>query len=168
MLHGDTMDNGFKFSIYYYLLYNVNEKPIHHGVLVGTTFRNVYVKAIKHHNNECGYRYIIGVLYSYNNVYIYTVSCSLCWVDCNRCCWVVVCDEVANEGGTQSLQKSHLNSILIYWSLVFLISEVTASVEMSHWTWGNLAFPESVTWRIIALKSLLDLAYRVEAAAVKE
>jgi len=64
----------FKFNIYYYLRYNVNEKAIHHvGVIVGTTFRNiVYTKAIKHHNNECGYRYIIGVLYSYNNNIICT------------------------------------------------------------------------------------------------
>jgi len=39
--------------MYHYLRYNVYVKAIFHGVLGGTTFRNVYAKAINYHNNEC-------------------------------------------------------------------------------------------------------------------
>lgn len=76
---------------------------------------------------------------------------------------------MANQGGgTRRLRKSHLNSILIYLSLVFGISEGTASVEMSHCIIsisgtgrGEIywRFPKALhDARIFALKSLLDLA----------
>jgi len=60
----------FKFNIYYYLRYNVNEKAIYHvGVIVGTTFRILYTrKQLSTTTMSVGIgTYIIGVLYSFNN-----------------------------------------------------------------------------------------------------